>query len=173
VLDPRLDAPGGSTAISGPPGEVFSAVRNYNANRPAGAAAINYTPGTPIHFAGNWGQIQSTSDQLSTGYELEATYNPTPNWRIMANVAQQKASATNVEKPVIDFLNERKAIWQNLGPLWDTTNPQFFSTAWGGGAKNLHTLYNDLLAASVAKLASAEGKPAQTLREWQANILTN
>jgi outer membrane receptor protein involved in Fe transport len=178
--DPRIDPLNSNhsqlnVGFGGGYGEVMSAVRNYNTYQIAnntGAPLLQYQAASPLHGAAYWGQIASTSDQLSKGYELEATYNPTPNWRIMFNVSQQKANASNVEGPVKAFLALRKPIWEKLGPLWDTTNPAYFPTAWARG-ENLHTRYNNLLSAGVAKLNAAEGRPSPVLREWHANIVTN
>lgn len=52
---------------------------------------------------GNWDQyesnpipnVQSTQDRFAKGFELELVANPTPAWRLMLNVSQQKTIQTN------------------------------------------------------------------------------
>ncbi|OAM87438.1 TonB-dependent receptor plug domain-containing protein [Termitidicoccus mucosus] len=47
-------------------------------------------PKTPL------ADFRATEDQLSKGWEIEFTANPTKNWRVTVNASQTKASRTNV-----------------------------------------------------------------------------
>lgn len=113
--------------------------------------------------------LDSTADVTAHGYEFEVIYNPTPNWRIKFNAAQQVAIDSNVGGDLQRFLAARLPVWtaakDDNGLAWWTLSPD-------GGA----TPKEDYEANMVApfKLASSNnGKPRSQVREWRWNAITN
>lgn len=126
--------------------------------------------------------LQSTSDIRSEGMELELTYNPTPNWRIHLNVAQQEAVKSNIDPALKRYFSERFTQLEAIGTqLWmsndralelpgmpENNNSRFVNPDTG----DFHPIVAGNLAAFFGAVAQ-EGLPTQELREWHANLITN
>ena len=96
-------------------------------------------------------------DNASQGWEAEVVANPTPSWRVMANLATNKTAWTNVGTAMIQYLDAHRAEWTTsrdatvLDQLLQTDNfvgPRFslvegtllqISPKWSG---NLRTNYS-------------------------------
>jgi|GEM_PF-2354389 len=141
------------------------------------AANIAETAGVPYSpkaETARWGSSNATavSDRVSEGLEIEVTYNPTPNWRIMANVAQQEAVDSNVGGAINRFLEERLPVWQSLagGGAWDGT---YASEGLWGFNRGIRDWWERWPLGKVLDMRSGEGRPSQQIREWRANLVTN
>lgn len=121
--------------------------------------------------AGN-GQPQTNglSDVLSKGYEVEATYNPTPNWRIKFTGAQQVAIDAKVGREMNDYWESRLPVWTTArdddGRLWWNTIPAL------GGDTPETAYYNSLLSPYLFGVAN-EGKPRTQVRKFRWSTVTN
>jgi len=121
--------------------------------------------------AGN-GQPQTNglSDVISRGYELEVTYNPTPNWRIKFTGAQQEAIDAAIGSEQFDYWQSRLPVWttakDDAGNLWWTTRP-----AAGGDAPET-AYYNSLLSPYLFGVANV-GKPRTQVREYRWSVISN
>jgi outer membrane receptor protein involved in Fe transport len=121
--------------------------------------------------AGN-GQPQTNglSDVLSRGYEIEATYNPTPNWRIKFTGAQQEAIDAKVGREQFDYWESRLPVWTTArddeGRLWWNTIPAL------GGDTPETAYYNSLLSPYLFGVAN-EGKPRTQVRKYRWSTVTN
>lgn len=112
------------------------------------------------------GAVGVPADVTSRGYEIEVNYNPTPNWRMKLNVAQQEAIDSNIGNTVTDYLALRLPVWTSAvddqgNRWWDANN----------GAARVRYLA-DILAPYSFEVANS-GKPRSQVREWRANWLTN
>jgi Outer membrane receptor for ferric coprogen and ferric-rhodotorulic acid len=112
------------------------------------------------------GAVYVPADVTSRGYELEATYNPTANWRLKFNLAQQEAFDSNIGDSVTQYLAERLPVWTSVrdddgNRWWDYNNGQ-----------PLVRYLSDILAPYSFEVANS-GKPRPQLRKWRANLLTN
>ncbi|HRE82219.1 MAG TPA: TonB-dependent receptor [Opitutaceae bacterium] len=112
------------------------------------------------------GAVYVPADVTSKGWEIEATYNPTRNWRIKGNLAQVEAYDSNIGADVTRYLDERMAVWTSLrddegNRWWDFSN---------GAPRGRYIA--DILAPYSFEVANS-GKPRPQLREWRMNLLTN
>ncbi len=117
----------------------------------------------------NW-NVDSSADVTAKGYEFEAVYNPTQNWRIKFTAAQQVAIDSNVGIDFQRYLETRLPVWTTAkdenGVLWWSKRPN------DGSATPKESYEADLVA--PYKLASANnGKPRSQVREWRWNAITN
>lgn len=112
------------------------------------------------------GAVYVPADVTSRGYELEATYNPTRNWRIKFNLVQQEAYDSNIGNSVTEYLAERL-------PVWTTVTDDNGARWWNSrdGAPFVRYL-SDILAPYSFEVANS-GKPRPQTRKWRANALTN
>ena len=114
------------------------------------------------------------TDVTSRGYEVEVTYNPTRNWRIKFNVAQQQAIDANIAPDEQNYWTARLPVWTTLkddnGQLWWTS---IATTNLSGTVNNAKDYYLTQLLAPYALAVANQGKPRSQVREWRWNALTN
>lgn len=112
------------------------------------------------------GAVGVGGDRRATGWEVEATYNPTRNWRIKFNVAQQETIDSNIGGEITAYINRRLPVWttavDDSGNRWWTANNNAAESSYLSGirAPYLFEIAND-------------GKPRSQVREWRWNALTN
>ena len=110
--------------------------------------------------------LRDTQSTASKGKEIDLIYNPTDNWRIMVNVAQQEAVRSNIAPTTIQYLTYRLDEWTN------TSNPASFLIADESDQPENVRIYDTLLNNLNSALAR-EGQLEGELREWRANLITN
>ncbi|HEX2855604.1 MAG TPA: TonB-dependent receptor plug domain-containing protein [Opitutaceae bacterium] len=111
-----------------------------------------------------------TSDNVSEGLELEATYNVTKNWRIMASVSKQEAKQTNIASALTSFIENRLAYWQSIPALWTGFTAQ--NVGWGVGRTGQQQWDSDNNPYYIG-YKSVDGKPSPQLAKWRASAVTN
>jgi outer membrane receptor protein involved in Fe transport len=143
-----------------------------------GVTVIDYTSRNPQQSS-----LRSTADVVSKGMEFELTYNPTKNWRMTLNVAQQEAIKDNIDPALKRYWTERLEYFRSVGSsIWMSTNRVIETLPGSPEEKNSRLFNSDTgqfhvnVANELATYYSAisqEGQPAQELREWRANFITN
>lgn len=116
-----------------------------------------------IDYESPAGTVETTSS-ISKGWEFEAVYNPTPNWRIAVNAAQQEAVRGDTSAAFTALVEDRLPQWQNA-QLWPVT--------LAGGVQRVDQYTTTYITnpLNTAKLSVGEKTPE--LREWRANFITN
>jgi len=112
------------------------------------------------------GAVGVAGDTRATGVEIEAVYNPTPNWRIKFNAAQQKSVDANIAGDLTDYFERRMPVWtsvtdDNGNRWWDANN------GWA-----LNNWLGQIRAPYLFEVAN-DGKSRSQVREWRANALTS
>lgn len=104
------------------------------------------------------------TSSISRGLELEAVYNPTRNWRILANAAKQEAVRGDTSATLAALIADRLPQWQNPA-LWPLT--------LAGGVQRVDSYTTTYMTnpLNTAKLSSGERTPE--LRRWRLNLVTN
>ena len=131
-----------------------------------------------------------TQDLAAKGVEFELVYNPTPNWRLALNVAQQETTATNVNPNARIMAEQVLATLDTVVPGYGLTigeMPSWFFYGWDpsrqGGLRFQDPQSNaepqtmrewteagfQTLRTSLA----AEGTQSPEQREWRVNLMTN
>ena len=81
--------------------------------------------------------LASTQNRVAEGFEVELTYNPTPNWRFMANISEQETVNSDTANLMAQFEQEYTAFMNSsrIGELpFDATGTQAIrpmSAQWG------------------------------------------
>jgi hypothetical protein len=108
-------------------------------------------------------EVFETADVVSTGDEFEVVLNPTPQWRIAFNANRSDAVRSNVARNLRFVFDELRPITE--GPAGTLLVADSGSTTF---ADTWRTIYNQLLP-----YLATENAPADELREWHWNAITN
>lgn len=117
-----------------------------------------------------------TENQISRGYELEFTANPTPNWRIAINGSKSEAIRSDVPdaafSEIIDFIDNayRNTPAGLMKVNISATNPNLAGTFATSSVRNNHWAR---FLGNVIYLRALNGQPQPEVREWRANLVTN
>ncbi len=122
-----------------------------------------------------------TTNVSSKGFELEATYNPTPNWRMKFTGAQTQAQDDSVSPEIFDWWQQRLPVWTSLradiepgdgkGRLWWDTRPGDYFV--GGENRTPQTRWIvDQYGAYLAATTNV-GRPRTQIREFRFAGITN
>jgi outer membrane receptor for ferric coprogen and ferric-rhodotorulic acid len=107
--------------------------------------------------------VVATQDQVAKGHEFDLTYNPTSQWRISLNVAEQLTVNDNTGLQVRKMMDELQPVWAGTaGPLpLALTGTGDLGGDWT--SINIDVRKNELL----------DGGPSPEQRRWRANLVTN
>jgi hypothetical protein len=119
--------------------------------------------------------VTDTTDFVAKGHEIDLVYNPTRQWRILANFAKQQTVQNNIApntkaiiaamRPVWDELKDRPRTNYPVG--WVLGNPLPASTETVGQFVN-NTVY-----IPFATMLATEGSAAAEQRKYRVNLVTN
>lgn len=101
------------------------------------------------------------SDQVSRGYELELTANPTPHWRIMLNGSRSTTTESNIGPEWRNFIEQRSPVWAQHASI---QGPDTATTPIGNRFLGIVQTLN--------QMKQADGQKADQSREWRANLVT-
>lgn len=143
---------------------------------PLGMREAFWTPINPDPAPGGTPQVSDhpnsnvtgVSDFTSSGVEIEAVYNPTRNWTIAFNAAQQEVIKTNVLQSYREYFDIREPEWLAMGDL--VARPNTYKNA------TPQTIFQRTRTVQWARLIpqiTAEGASSHEVREWRANFITN
>lgn len=116
-----------------------------------------------------------TTDFTAKGWEAEIVFNPTPNWRILANIAKQETTQTNAQPGLKDLISRMAPIWEELADIPRSGYPL------GTGPDNpppanvqrLGEWIDSTILVPYATVLAAEGSVSAEQRKWRANLVTN
>ncbi|MDO8539556.1 MAG: hypothetical protein Q7S40_03885 [Opitutaceae bacterium] len=116
-----------------------------------------------------------TTDFNAEGIEFELVYNPTRNWRIMANVANQETVRTNSLPFLKSHIARMLPVWKQLSgrpngryPLnWQIGDPLPASILTFGSYIDANVML------PFATALATEGSASAEQRKWRANLVTN
>ncbi|WP_164976150.1 TonB-dependent receptor plug domain-containing protein [Oleiharenicola lentus] len=134
---------------------------------------VIYANGNPEYIQTNPVQanIKETQDYTSKGFEIEATYSPTKQWRIAANLARVNSITSNTAPYLSEFV-ERVMI-----PMWnDPKIGKALYSADRGALNNPDNLFGARSTGLLNQIRSAQardGTPVTDARRYRFNLLTN
>ena len=108
-------------------------------------------------------EVFETADVVSTGEEFEAVLNPTSRWRIAFNLNRARAERSRVAVNLRRVFEELRTVTQGPAGALRVNDANAVTLA-----DNWRTNYNQLLP-----YLASENAPADELREWRWNAITN
>jgi hypothetical protein len=122
-------------------------------------------------------QTVGATDVTSKGYEIEATYNPTRNWRIKFTGAQAVAYDQAVSPEMYDYWQNRLPVWTTLrGDLvpgsGDGKGAPWWTTPASNGTTPETSYLNGLISPYLVGVANV-GKPRTQVRKYRWATVTN
>ncbi len=121
-------------------------------------------------------QTVGTTDVTSKGYEIEATYNPTRNWRIKFTGAQAVAYDQAISPEMYDYWQSRLPTWTTVrGDLvpgsGDGKGELWWNTVVGGNSP-AEQYVSALISPYLVGVANV-GKPRTQVRKYRWAAVTN
>jgi len=101
------------------------------------------------------------SDLVSEGYEVELIANPVRNWRLSLSGAKSTATASNIGRSWVNFIQQRAGVWAANSTL---TGPD-------QGNTSIATRYLTLIQV-LNQMSEADGQKVENGRDWRANLVT-
>ena len=102
-----------------------------------------------------------TQDFSAEGMEIEIAYNPSPNWTILATIAQQETVKSNTFPVMQDFMNSF------VIPNWVNSNfaQNYFIN--DDSTQTLAELAQTVIVENVIRGALQDGSPSIEQSEWR------
>lgn len=114
-----------------------------------------------------------TTDFTAKGTEIEIVYNPTRNWRILANVAKQETVQSNSLPFLKRFIALMTPVWNQLA---DRARGEY-PLGWVPGDPVTVLTLGDFVDTNVmvpfSSAIATEGSASAEQRKWRANLITN
>lgn len=119
--------------------------------------------------------VTDTTDFVAKGHEIDLVYNPTRQWRILANFAKQETVQNNIAP-------NAKAIIAAMRPVWDELKDRprtNYPTGWVLGnrlpasVETVGQFVNNTVYIPFATMLATEGSAAAEQRKYRANFVTN
>lgn len=116
--------------------------------------------GQPGRLMDPFPSTKVVSDETARGEEYTLFWNVTPNWRIYATVAHNKATKSNVNRDALRYIADNVAEWRQNGAL---------ATSDG---RTVNEVADDIVEREAVN-AAQEGVQVYNLREWTGSLSTN
>ena len=102
-------------------------------------------------------------DQESTGFELEVTARPTPNWNLTFNLTKVDSERGALGANTVNWIESRRARY--AGPAGDMRQ-------WWAGDRTVREFFDDFVYAPYLFQLDAAGQQAPEVRPWRFNLVT-
>jgi outer membrane receptor protein involved in Fe transport len=115
-----------------------------------------------------------TTDFTAKGTEFEIVYNPTRNWRILANVAKQETVQSNSLPFLKRFIALMLPVWSQLRDRPRAAYPLGWQPGDSlGGVQTMGDFLDTVVLVPFATAIATEGSASAEQRKWRANLITN
>jgi outer membrane receptor protein involved in Fe transport len=122
-------------------------------------------------------QTVGTTDVTSQGWEIEATFNPTRNWRIKFTGAEAEAFDQAISPEIYEYWQSRMPVWTTVrGDLVPGSGDGRGALWWTTVASNNNTpeaQYNSQLLSPYLVGVANVGKPRTQIRKYRWAAVTN
>ncbi len=103
-------------------------------------------------------------DRNSKGVEIEATFNPTRNWRIFANAGRTQTKIDDIStQPWYDYLEAKLPTWRAIGGGW--------ATATYDPTRSVEAAHTQLIQGPLDDIQASLGNPGGNSQTWRSNLV--
>lgn len=137
----------------------------------SGSAATNDQAQTVAGVSG----VTDTTDYQAKGHEVDLVYNPTSQWRILANLAQQQTVQTNIAPNAKAIIAALRPVWDELKDKPRTNYPTGFQlgTPLPASVETVGSFVSNTVYIPFATMLATEGSAAAEQRKYRVNLVTN
>ncbi len=119
--------------------------------------------------------VTDTTDYKAKGNELDIVFNPTKQWRILANFAQGETVQTNIAPTAKAIIAAMRPVWDELKDKPRTNYPTGFvlGTPLPSSVETVGSFVNSTVYIPFATMLATEGSAAAEQRKYRANFVSN
>jgi len=119
--------------------------------------------------------VTDTTDFTAKGHEVDLVFNPTRQWRILANFAKQQTVQTNIAPNTRAIIAAMRPVWDELKDRPRTNYPTGFvlGTPLPASVETVGQFVNNTVYIPFATMLATEGSAAAEQRKYRANLVTN
>ncbi len=119
--------------------------------------------------------VTDTTDYKATGHEVDVVFNPTKQWRILANFAKQQTVQTNIAPNAKAIIAALRPVWDELKNKPRTNYPTGFvlGTPLPASVETVGSFVSNTVYIPFATMLATEGSAAAEQRKYRANLVTN
>ena len=140
-------------------------------------------PAAPPGWPGRVPALAGVTNFAAEGLEAEFVFNPTPNWRIMFNIARQETVESDVGPSLKEWIEVRETAWR--GTTWYSANgpggpccSDDGTVEWRPGTKGtaietFEDRMQQLVKDPFATAQLLEGRNSHQQAEWRWNAVSN
>ncbi len=120
-------------------------------------------------------QFSDTADFVAKGTEMDVVFNPTRQWRILLNVANQETVQSNVTPVVSGLVNMLQPAIDKLGGLPRFNYPAGYNIgeALPANVTTLANWWTTNILVPYATMKATEGVASVEQRKWRVNLVTS
>jgi len=124
---------------------------------------------------GNLTGTADTTDYTAKGTEVDITFNPTRNWRLLLNVASQETVQTNSYPMLKAWFAQNKAVWDRLAnePKGHYPTGYQLGTSLPANVQTFGQFLDVNVWSPWAAALATEGAASAEQRKWRVNLVTN
>ncbi len=130
------------------------------------------------NISANYQQLLTRSDTTNftaKGREFELIYNPTKNWRILANISRQVTVQTDIAPGSREFINRMRPIWQQLSnrPIGNYPAGHVLGNPLPAVVTTIGSAIPTMIDVPLATTLASEGVASAEQRKWRVNLVSN
>ncbi len=120
-------------------------------------------------------QVRDTTDYVAKGTEMDVVFNPTRQWRILLNVANQETVQSNIAPVTRALVNLLQPTIDKLGGLPRNNFPAGHNLGepLPANVNTLRTWWTNSVLVPFATTAATEGVATAEQRKWRVNLVTS
>ncbi len=137
----------------------------------SGSAATNDQGQTVTGVSG----VSDTTDFKAKGHELDVVFNPTKQWRILANFASGETVQTNIAPTAKKIIAALRPVWDELAGKPRTNYPTGFvlGTPLPSSVETVGSFVSSTVYIPFATMLATEGSAAAEQRKYRVNFVSN
>jgi len=169
-INPAIDRTNDINALMAPL-DAYNWRSLYQWKTSGSVAAGNLALASAVQLPG----VRDTTDYAAKGTEMDVVYNPTRQWRILVNVANQETVQSNIAPVTKGLINLMQPTIDKLGDLPRLNYPAGYNLGepLPANVTTLRTWWNTNILVPYKTTVASEGVASAEQRKWRVNLVTS